>query len=327
MLLPLVYLQILLELVIDNFMKQSIKIFSPATVANISCGFDALGLALEGKCDEIVFTKRHDDVLIITKIEGANLPYNINDNLVGTVINAMFKKANTSFGLDIEIYKGFKPGSGLGSSAASAAGTAFAINELLGKPFNKTELVKFAMLGEEAACGSQIADNVSAAIFGGFVLIRSYKPIEVVSLPVPDDLYITALHPQIEIKTEDARNVLPKHIPLKSAITQWSNVGGLISGLYSSDYDLISRSLQDVIVEPVRKSLIPHFDMVKKSALDSGALGAGISGSGPTIFALSKGINTANNILHGMQETYKNTKINFSVFNSKISSQSIKILD
>ncbi|WP_223035083.1 homoserine kinase [Hanstruepera marina] len=303
-----------------------IIIFSPATVANVSCGFDALGLALNGKGDKMVFTKRQDNQLIITKIEGANLPYDIDDNLVGTVIKAMLQKLNLQLGLDIEIYKGFKPGSGLGSSAASAAGTAYAINELLGKPFSKTELVQFAMLGEEAACGSQIADNVSAALFGGFVLIRSYDPLEVVSLPVPDDLFITALHPQIEIKTEDARNVLPKDIPLKSAITQWSNVGGLISGLYSNDYDLISRSLQDVIVEPVRKKLIPHFDSVKNTALQSGALGAGISGAGPTIFALSKGIETAKTVEESMRKVYSNTDIEFYTFTSEISVDGVKTI-
>jgi homoserine kinase len=303
-----------------------IKIFSPATVANVSCGFDALGLALEGKGDEMVFTKRADNQLIITKIEGANLPYSIDDNLVGTVIKTMLNAVNISLGLDIEIYKGFKPGSGLGSSAASASGTAYAVNELLGKPFTKTELVKFAMLGEEKACGSQIADNVSSAIFGGFILVRSYDPLEIVSLPVPDDLYITALHPQIEIKTEDARNVLPKEIPLKSAITQWSNVGGLISGLYTSNYDLISRSLTDVIVEPVRKKLIPHFDSVKNSALKSGALGAGISGAGPTIFAISKSKNTANNVLKAMQDIYNKTELEFEVFTSKISSEGVKTI-
>ncbi|WP_452221971.1 homoserine kinase [Lacinutrix salivirga] len=304
----------------------TIKIFSPATVANVSCGFDALGLALEGKGDEMVFTKRTDNTLVITKIEGANLPYDIERNLVGVIAKQMLKEANANFGLDIEIYKGFKPGSGLGSSAASASGTAFAINELLHKPFNTTQLVEFAMLGEEVACGTPIADNVSAALFGGFVLIRSYNPLEIVSLPVPKDLFVTALHPQIEIKTEDARNVLPEHIPLQKAITQWSNVGGLISGLYTSDYDLISRSLQDVIVEPVRKKLIPHFDTVKNAALQAGALGAGISGAGPTIFAISKGETIANKVLENMQNAYKPTGIEFTIFNSKISTLGVRIV-
>lgn len=303
-----------------------ITVFSPATVANVSCGYDSLGLALNGKGDKMVFTKREDNQLIINKIEGANLPYDIDDNLVGAVIKAMLQKLNLQLGLDIEIYKGFKPGSGLGSSAASAAGTAYSINELLGRPYTKTELVQFAMLGEEAACGSPIADNVSAALFGGFVLIRSYDPLEVISLPVPDDLYITALHPQIEIKTEDARNVLPKDIPLKSAITQWSNVGGLISGLYSNDYDLISRSLQDVIVEPVRKKLIPYFDLVKNTALLSGALGSGISGAGPTIFALSKGIETATKVEKSMRIAYSNKNIDFYTFTSEISVDGVKTI-
>lgn len=305
----------------------TIKIFSPATVANVSCGFDALGLALQGKGDEMVFTKRKDKTVKITKIEGANLPFDINKNLVGVIAKLMLEQTNADFGLDIEIYKGFKPGSGLGSSAASAAGTAFAVNQLLGKPFTQTQLVKFGMLGEEVACGSQIADNVSAAIYGGFVLIRSYDPLEIVSLPVPDNLFVTALHPQIEIKTVDARNVLPKNIPLKKAITQWSNVGGLISGLYTSDYQLISRSLKDVIVEPVRKQLIPHFDTVKNTAIDSGALGAGISGAGPTIFAISKGEDVANKVLENMTKSYLNTGIEFTIFNSKISTQGVKIIE
>lgn len=304
-------------------MKKSIKIFAPATVANVSCGFDALGFALDNQGDEMVFTKTECD-LRITKIEGADLPYDIDQNLVGTVAKAMLKKANATFGLDIEIYKGFKPGSGLGSSAASAAGTAFAINELLGKPFNKTELTKFAMLGEEVACGSQIADNVSACLFGGFVLVRSYEPLEIVSLPVPDDLFVVALHPQIEIKTEDARNVLPKEIPLKNAITQWANVGGLISGLYTSNYDLISRSLQDVIVEPFRKSLIPHFDEVKQAALNSGALGAGISGAGPTIFAICKSEKIAKSVFENMKVEYQKTNIDFEIMLSKINTKGVR---
>ena len=320
----LVYLQILYEL--EPIKMNQIKIFSPATVANVSCGFDALGLALNTKGDEMVFTKRKDKKLIITKIEGANLPYSIDDNLVGTVIKAMLKKADVQIGLDIEIYKGFKPGSGLGSSAASAAGTAYAVNELLGKPFSKTQLVEFAMLGEEKACGSPIADNVSAAIFGGFVLINSHDPLEVIGLPVPKNLFITALHPQIEIKTENARNVLPKSIPLKNAITQWSHVGGLVSGLYTSNYNLISKSLTDVIVEPVRKKLIPHFDSVKNASLKAGALGAGISGAGPTIFAISNGEKNANEVLLAMQSVYEHTKLEFEVFTSKISSKGVKTI-
>lgn len=306
---------------------KEIKLFSPATVANVSCGFDALGLALDTIGDEMIFRKTVDKGIKIVKIEGADLTYDVNKNVAGVVAQAMLMQQKADFGIEIEIYKNFKPGSGLGSSAASASGTAFAANELLGKPFTLLELTKFAMLGEQAACGSQIADNVSAALYGGFVLVRSYDPLDIVKIPVPEDLVVTVLHPQIEIKTEDARNVLPKDIPLKNAIVQWANVGGLISGLHTNDYQLIADSLKDVIIEPVRKKLIPHFDAVKENALEAGALGAGISGSGPTIFALSKGLDTAKSVAEAMKKVYENTEIHFEVYISKINKQGVIALE
>lgn len=303
-----------------------IKIFSPATVANVSCGFDALGFALDSLGDEMIFRKTSDTTLRISKIEGAKLSFDIDKNVAGVVAKAMLEKHLVDFGIDIEIYKNFKPGSGLGSSAASASGTAFAVNELLGRPFSMLELTQFAMLGEEAACGSQIADNVSAALFGGFILVRSYKPLDIVKLPTPSELFATVIHPQIEVKTEDARNVLKSEVPLRDAITQWANVGGLVSGLHTSDYDLIGRSLVDVIVEPARKHLIPHFDAVKEAAMLKGALGAGISGSGPTIFALSKGEDTAQKVAEAMRAIYSKSTIDFEIYISNINSQGIKIL-
>lgn len=306
---------------------KEIKIFAPATVANVSCGFDALGLALENQGDEMIFRRTASKELKITHISGADLPYDIDKNLVGIVAKTMLTEQNANFGLEIEIYKGFMPGSGLGSSAASASGTAFAVNELLGKPYDNLQLTEFAMLGEEAVSGSKFADNVAAVLYGGFVLIRGYEPLDIVSLPVPNDLYITALHPEIEVKTSEARALLPKEIPLKSAIAQWANVGGLVAGLCTNNYELISRSLQDVIVEPHRKKLIPHFDEVKQAALDAGALGAGISGSGPTIFALSKNETTANAVFEKIKEVYKPKGIDHSIFNSKINTEGVKIIE
>ena len=303
-----------------------IKIFSPATVANVSCGFDALGLALDALGDEMIFRKTNQKGVRITNIVGADLTYDCDKNVAGVVTKELLKDQGADFGVEIELFKNFKPGSGLGSSAASAAGTAFAVNELLGKPFSLLQLTKYAMLGEQAACGSQIADNVSAALYGGFVLVRSYDPLDIVKIPVPSELVVTALHPQIEIKTEDARAVLPNEVPMKKAISQWANVGGLISGFYTNDYDLIANSLQDVIVEPVRKGLIPHFDAVKAAAMQSGALGAGISGSGPTIFALSKGMDSAHQVADAMSAVYQNTALNFEVHVSQINTQGIKIL-
>jgi len=303
-----------------------LKIFAPATVANVSCGFDSLGFAVDSVGDEMTFTKTKEKGVKITVITGADLTFDIDKNAASAVVKKILNDANANFGISLTIHKGFSPGSGLGSSAASAAGAAFGTNQLLGNPFTELELTKFAMFGEEVACGTPIADNVSAAIFGGFVLVRSYKPLEIIKLPVPSALRVVAIHPQIEVKTKDAREVLPKEIALKDAVTQWANVGGLISGLHSSDYNLISNSLVDIIVEPARKNLIPFFDKVKESALAAGALGAGISGSGPTIFALCKGDESAKNVYKSIKKSYSNTGINFELFISEINQEGIKIL-
>nr|BFF37516.1 homoserine kinase [Tenacibaculum mesophilum] len=304
-----------------------LKIFSPATVANVSCGFDALGLALETVGDTMTFTKTITKGVKITKITGADLPSNPQINAAGVVALAMLEKHPVDFGIDITIHKGYTPGSGLGSSAASAAGAAFGVNQLLGNSFSSLELTQFAMLGEEATCGTPIADNVSAAIYGGFTLVRSYKPLSIVKIPVPADLRVVAIHPQVEVKTKDAREVLPKEVPLKDAVTQWANVGGLISGLYTNDYQLIADSLTDIIVEPARKHLIPHFDEVKQQAIKAGALGAGISGSGPTIFTLCKGDETAESVYKTIQNTYQDKQIDFNMILSKINTEGIKILE
>ena len=303
-----------------------LKIFAPATVANVSCGFDSLGFAVDSVGDEMTFTKTKEKGVKITVITGADLTFDIDKNAASAVVKKILNDTNANFGISLTIHKGVSPGSGLGSSAASAAGAAFGTNQLLGNPFTELELTKFAMFGEEVACGTPIADNVSAAIFGGFVLVRSYKPLEIIKLPVPSALRVVAIHPQIEVKTKDAREVLPKEIALKDAVTQWANVGGLISGLHSSDYNLISNSLVDIIVEPARKNLIPFFDKVKESAMAAGALGAGISGSGPTIFALCKGDESAKNVYKSIKKSYSNTGINFELFISEINQEGIKIL-
>ncbi|MBE7697784.1 homoserine kinase [Tenacibaculum finnmarkense] len=305
-----------------------IKIFAPATVANVSCGFDAMGFAVEKMGDEMTFTKTAEKGVKITEITGAkNLTFDATKNAAGVVALAMLEKHPVDFGIEITMHKGFSPGSGLGSSAASSAGAAFGVNELLNKPFSQLEITKFSMLGEQAACGTAIVDNVSAAIYGGFVLVRNYEPLDIVKLPVPKKLRLVAIHPQIEIKTKDAREVLPKDIPLKTAVIQWSNLGGLVSGLHTNNYQLISDSLTDAIAEPARKHLIPHFDLVKNEAIKAGALGAGISGSGPTIFALCKGKKTAKKVKEAIQNAYADKNIDFTLFSSKINTQGIKILE
>ena len=303
-----------------------IKIFCPATIANISCGFDVLGLCLESVGDEMIIRKSDVKGIKITKIVGEELPLETSKNVAGVAALALLDAIDYKFGFEIEIYKNIKPGSGIGSSAASAAGAVFGINELLGKPFTRKELVEFAMKGEAIASGSEHADNVAPAILGGITLVRSSAPLDIIKIESPSELYATVIHPQIELKTSEMRAVLQPMIPLKSAILQWGNLGGLIAGFYTSDYELIGRSLHDEIVEPLRGPFIPKFDVIKKTALENGALGSGISGSGPSIFALSKGIETANRIAKAMFVVYEDMNMPFEIHVSKVNPEGVKII-
>ena len=305
---------------------KEIKIFTPATVANISCGFDILGLCLDTVGDEMIVREVPEKGIKLTKITGQKLPLETHENVAGVAGLALLEQVDASVGYEIEIYKKIKPGSGIGSSAASAAGAVFAINELLGKPFSKQELIYFAMQGEKLASGTEHADNVSPVILGGFTLVRSYEPLDILKIKSPNDLYATIIHPQIEVKTSDSRAVLKNQISLKKMVTQMGNFGGLISGLYTSNYNLIGRSLHDEIIEPNRLVLIPEFNKIKKGVIQAGALGAGISGSGPSIFALSKGKETANIVGETMAEIYNTTDIDYDIHVSKINQQGIKIL-
>ena len=303
-----------------------IKLFSPATVANVSCGFDVLGFCLDTIGDEMIIRKTDKKGIHITNIVGYDLPYETEQNVAGVSALAIYDAIQPDCGFEIEIYKNIKPGSGVGSSSASAAGSVVGINELLGRPFSNLELVKFAMKGEALASQSEHADNIAPAIYGGFTLVKSLSPLEILELPCPDDLYAVILHPQIEIKTADARALLPKDIPLKDAITQWSNVGSVVHALHTSDYPLLSRSLKDVIVEPHRSALIPSFNEVKATALNSGALGCGISGSGPSIFSVCKGALSATTVSEDIKSVYLKTEIPFEIYISKINTQGVKIL-
>lgn len=304
----------------------SIKIFSPATVANVSCGFDVLGFCLDTIGDEMVIHKTSKKGIRITKIEGAKLPFEIEKNVAGVSALAMYEALNPNCGFDIEIYKNIKPGSGIGSSSASASGSVFGMNVLLGNPLDKSELTKYALKGEALASQCEHADNIAPTIFGGFTLVRSVNPIDILQLPTPNDLYATLIHPHIEIKTAEARAILPEKVALQDAIMQWSNLGSLVHALHTDNYDLLGNSLNDIIVEPYRKQLIPHFDILKTKALKAGALGCGISGSGPSVFALSKGEAAAKEVEITMQSVYSKTDISFYTFVSKINTEGIKII-
>jgi homoserine kinase len=303
-----------------------IRIFCPATIANLSCGFDVLGVCLDGVGDEMIIRKTLTKGLRITKIDGAILPLEIEKNVAGVAAAALLAAVTTDFGFEIEIYKKIKAGSGIGSSAASAAGAVYGINMLLGNPFSAPELVGFAMQGEKLASGSAHADNVAPALMGGFTLVRSYSPLDIIKIKSPDEMYATVIHPQIELKTSDARSVLKQNITLQSAIIQWGNLGGFIAGLYTSDYELIGRSLHDEIVEPVRGVLIPAFDEMKAIAMRNGALGSGISGSGPSIFALSKGKENAIRVAKAMGTVYDAIQLPYEIHVSAINDSGVKII-
>ncbi|MFS4448032.1 homoserine kinase [Maribacter sp. 2307UL18-2] len=306
---------------------EAVKVFCPATIANISCGFDVLGVALDSIGDEMVVRKTSKEGIHITKIEGQDLPMETAKNVAGVAGMALLEDIGHQGGFEIEIYKQIKAGSGIGSSAASSTGAVWAMNELLGKPYSSLELVKFAMEGERLASGVAHADNVAPALFGGFTLVRSYAPLDIIPIPSPNELYATVIHPQIEVRTADSRKILKTKITLADGIKQWGNVGGLIAGLFTADYDLIGRSLEDHIVEPIRSILIPGFNEVKSEALLAGALGCGISGSGPSIFSFSKGKQTAEQVGQAMENVYRNIGVDYEIHVSQVNSKGIKIVD
>lgn len=294
-------------------MRNEIHVFAPASVANVACGFDTLGFALQRPGDDVIarFAKKTPG-LTIKKIKGDNgkLPLEPEKNTAGVAALALMEHLGVVQGVELEIHKGIPIGSGLGSSACSAVAGALAINELLGRPLSKQELLSFALKGEALASGGAIhADNVGPCLFGGMVLVRSNHDLDTVNIPTPENLYASVVLPDLEILTVDARNILRKEIPMKEAITQWGNLGGMIAGLMKSDYDLIGRSLQDVIAEPYRSKLIPGFYEVKQAALNAGALGCSISGAGPAVFALCKGDQTAFNVGIAMQYAFQDTGI------------------
>ena len=302
---------------------KSIRVFCPGTIANVSCGFDVLGLSLAGVGDYMTVTQTTIKGITISEILGQDLPLETTQNVAGVAGLALLEALGSDAGFDIKIDKRIKAGSGIGSSAASSAGAVWAINHLLGNPFTTKELIPFAMEGERLASGVAHADNVAPALLGGFSLVRSTDPLDVISLPSPSELYATVIHPQIEIKTADSRRILKSNLSLKDAITQWGNVGGLVAGLYREDYELIGRSLQDVVIEPVRSILIPGFNEIKAAALNAGALGGGISGSGPSVFALSKGKDKALKVADAIRLTYEPFGISFDIHISNINEKGV----
>lgn len=294
----------------------------PATIANIVCGFDVLGMALEEPFDTIKATLTHTSGITISHTDGFGLPTDPTKNVAGVALQSMLNHLKSDTGIHLEIHKNILPGSGLGSSGASAMGAVVAANQLLGNPCNAEQLVRFAMEGERIAGGVAHADNVAPCLYGGITVISTENDLRVDVLPVPE-LYVTIIHPQIEVKTSDSRKILKKEIPLKKAVRQWSLVAGLITGIFKKDYTLIRRSLKDAIFEPVRSVLIPGFDEIKNASLEAGALGGGIAGSGPSIFMLSESRSIAENVETVMKSTYDSIGVDFKTYVTTIKTTSI----
>lgn len=299
---------------------ESIKVFAPATVANVVCGFDILGFAVNKPGDELTMELTNKPGVNIISIEGdeGKLPLDPTKNTVSaSVMNLLTDLGREDVGFNLKLKKKMPMGSGLGSSSASAIAGLFAANELLGKPLTKLELLPYAMQGEALACGHGHADNVAPALFGGFTLIKSYEPLEVIALPIPK-LFCALLYPHVDVPTRDARQIIRSKVLLKDAVTQWGNIAGLISALYTHDYDLLGRSLKDVIIEPIRSILIPEFDRMKEIAMENGALGFGISGSGPTVFSLYKSSDDAQKVLQLLKKLLSNIGVNSNIYLSEI---------
>ena len=305
-------------------LQQQITVNAPGTIANLVCGFDILGLCLQEPHDVMEVKLLEEKKVIIESLDGYPLPSDPKLNTAGAPLLEMLAELDIPLGFHVTIRKHIKPGSGIGSSAASAAGAVVAANHLLGNPFSKTELVQFAMAGEKVASGVKHADNVAPCIYGGVTLIRSIFPIDIIPIPSPD-LFVTLVHPQIEVRTSDARQILRKEVLLKDAIKQWGNIAGLVAGFMLKDFELIGRSLEDVIIEPVRSILIPGFDEVKRRCKEAGALGGGISGSGPSIFMLSINETTAIEVETVMKEVFNKIGIDYHTYVTTINKSGVAV--
>lgn len=300
--------------------SKSIKAFAPASIANLSCGFDVFGLAVEAPGDEVEILLTDSDKVIVKAIVGdeGRLPLQAQQNTAGVAVIEYLKSIGSKQGAEITLHKNLPLGSGMGSSAASAVAAVVAINHLMGEPLKREQLLPFVMEAERVACGSAHADNAAPSLLGGLILVRHNNPLDVINIPTPKELMCVLVHPHIEVKTRDARQVLRTSLSLKDGITQWANTAALVAGMMKEDYDLIGRSLHDAVVEPLRSVLIPGFEKIKKAAVENGALGCGISGSGPTIFCLCRGIENANSAGAAIQKEFNAINLVNEIYISKV---------
>lgn len=310
-------------------MKKTVRVFAPATVSNVSCGFDVLGFALDEPGDEVVVTKSHKKGVRITNITGddGKLPTSAEQNTAGIAVHSLLIQTSADFGVDIEIHKKMPLGSGLGSSAASAVAAVVGTNRLLDTPQTKEELLSHVIVSETKASGTPHPDNAAPCLFGGFVLTRCMQPVDVVPLQIPEDLFCAVILPDVEIHTSESRKLLPEYVPLPKAVRQWANLGALVAGLSAGDYDLISRAMVDEIVEPLRAHTIPGYQPIKDAAINSGATGFSISGSGPAMFTFCEGRKKAETVGQAMLKASKKEGFEALLYISKINHQGPRILE
>ena len=308
-----------------------VRVFAPATVANMICGFDILGFAVDAPGDEVTMYRSAEPGVRIRSIQGddGRLPMDPDKNTVSACVKMLLQhlSIDQEIGIEIDLVKHMPIGSGLGSSSASTVAGLFAVNELLGQPLSKTELLPFCVEGERLACGHGHADNVAPALFGGITLIRGYEPLDIINLPVPADLYAGIVFPKVDVPTRDARQLIREKVALKDAVTQWGNIAGLIAGLYENDYELIGRSMKDVLIEPTRAILIPDFYVMKDMAMELGALSFGISGSGPSVVAITNKKETAAEITEKINAHLTTKEIESFTYVSAVNTVGPKIIN
>jgi homoserine kinase len=310
---------------------RGLRIFAPATVANVACGYDLLGFAINEPGDEVVVKQTLEfKGLKIKSIHGdpkKKLPFEVSKNTAGVSAKMLLDEINYAGpGIEMHIYKKMKSGTGLGSSSASAVAGVVAVNELLDRPYVKRDLLKFAIAGEQVADGAIHGDNVAPCLMGGMVFVRDSHLAEAHRIFIPEGLYAVVIYPHVQLLTKDSRAVLSPDVKLNKHIEQSANLAGMILGFSRNDLDLVQRSMKDVIIEPQRANLIPCFHDVKKIALENDALGCSISGAGPSIFALFANSVKAEKAAKKMKLVYEKEELNYDIFISPINMKGATIV-
>ena len=304
----------------------NIKIFSPASVSNVCCGFDVLGFSIEGLGDEIIIRKSNSKGVKIKAVIGYEIPIDGKKNIACVAAKALLDYLNIDEGFDIEIIKNIKPGSGIGSSAASAVGAVYGVNKILGNPLKKEQLIKFAMHGEFISSKTAPADNVASALYGGLILVNNRENYNVIKLPVPEDLLAVVHHPLIEIKTSKSRSVLPKTIEINLASQQLASMGGFIHSLHTENFDLMRLILKDYLIEQYRANQVPLFHEIKKIAEARNVICCSISGSGPSVFSLVNGYEKAKELKLICDKTFSKSNLKFNSYITGLNSGGVRIM-